>query len=96
MPIILAVAERGGVQDDWMLRLDEGLALVPLKDAVGGLQVRRGVVGAVTVSLFAPLSALRLMLREEFLDARGLLLYPLDRLGHVVLCGGAGGRSLLG
>jgi hypothetical protein len=39
-PIILAVATRLGLQDDLLVRLDQGLAVVPLPDPGGGLPCR--------------------------------------------------------
>jgi hypothetical protein len=74
MPIILAITKRGGMHDDLMFRLYQGLAIVPLNTPMGGLHFRRVVIGDVTLHLFAPLPSLRLILGSEFLNASCLLL----------------------
>ena len=99
MPIILAIATRGGMPEDWRLRIYQGVAIVPLHHPMGGLPLRRVVSGDVPLALFAPLAPLRLMLGSARLNARCLLLYPLHRLVDFVLPSrlrdGAGGLPLL-
>ena len=56
-----------------MLRIYQGLTIVPLKNPMGGLHCRRVVIGDVTLYLFAPLPPLRFMRIEEFLHAGHLL-----------------------
>jgi len=63
LALILAVAKRGSMPDDGMFRLDEGLAVVPLQDPMGGLHLRRVVVRDIPLPLLAPLPPLRFMLR---------------------------------
>ena len=54
VPIILTITERCCMDDDLMLRIDQGLAIVPLNDPMGGLHVRRVVIRDMTLQLLAP------------------------------------------
>jgi hypothetical protein len=99
LPIILAVAQGLGRQEDVLCRLTEGVAVVPRNAPMSGLQCRRVGGGAVPLACFAPLPPLRGRRRSALRHARRLLLstvhlrVPLGlRRG---LRGGAGGLPLV-
>ena len=72
-PIILALAQRLGMDEDLRFRLDEGVTGILLNASVGRLHGRRVIGGAVPLQRFDPLPPLRFMVRDEWLKAGRLL-----------------------
>jgi hypothetical protein len=74
MGMILTPAEGFGVDDDLVLAINEGLAIISLDNTMGRFHLGRLVVGEVTANLFARGPVLGLIYFQPSLDPFGLLL----------------------